>query len=383
MKEQRKYFNIITTEGSDEATILLYGYIGEAYDWMTGEQKGVTDIDFVQELERLAAKYNTINVRINSPGGEIFHGSAIVTAIRNCKAEVNTWIDGVAASMAGVIWMAGKKRHMAKNAMLMIHSASGLCWGNAADMREMADTLEAFDQSLVTSCADSLGMSEDDMKKKYFDGKDHWLTWNDVDAAGWLSSPDDYQAATKLPKDIAALSYRDLVAFFEKEKREPAPAHRPGFLEQVRDFIMEAFGGAPAQPSPINTLDMNLKEFQDSLAAGTLKLEEVKAHLATLEPPAPVETEEKTDTPRPVAADPLAAEVTALKQQLEDMKALVAAWGQTPGARKSEPGLPEKDLPSNDNADTPEALAKKDADKMAAIAASGNKLTFTPAAKKG
>jgi len=364
-KQPRQYFNILTEEGSDEATILLYGYIGKQYhywDEPETDEKDNTDINFVQELNRLAAKYPRIHVRINSPGGEIFHGSAIVTAIRNCTAEVHTWIDGVAASMAGVIWMAGKKRHMAKNGMLMIHSASGLCWGNAADMRETADTLDAFDQSLITSCADALGMSEADMKTKYFDGKDHWLTWKDVDAEKWLSQPDDYKAESKLPEDIAQMSYRDLVALFEENDNPQAP----GFLKKVHAFFADAaalFGGNHSQPI-INTLDMNLDDFKKSIEEKTLDLEAVKAFLAEQTPPPAAPAPEPAP---PVAADPLASEVSALKAQLEDMRNTIAAWGKTPGDGKSNPGMPGGDLPTADGQDTLAArLAKANAQYEAA-----------------
>lgn len=381
-KQDRKYYDILTAEGATEATILLYGYIGEYYDWATDEMKGVTDIAFVQELERLAATYPTIHVRINSPGGEIFHGSAIVTAIRNCPAEVHTWIDGVAASMAGVIWMAGKKRHMAKNGMLMIHSASGLCWGNAQDMREMADTLDAFDASLVTAAADALGESEADMKSKYFDWKEHWLTWNDVNTAGWLSEDEEYQAAGKMPEDLTHMSYRDLVAYFEKEKHPEGQ----GLLQQLRSLWYNtiaavtgspAAAAAPAGQSPIQSpteiQDMNLKEFQDSLAAGTLKLEEVKAHLATLEPPQADNNPAATPTAEPAPN----AELDTLKAEVKKLTELVAAFGQQPGAGKSTPGMPDGDLPTADGKATLEARLKAANAAYEAAAAANEQVTFT------
>ena len=383
MKKQLPYFNILTSKSSDKATILLYGYIGEQYHYYLEDatpEKDNTDINFAQELDRLAAKYQKINVRINSPGGEIFHGSAIVTAIRNCAAEVHTYIDGVAASMAGVIWMAGKKRSMAKNAMLMLHSASGICWGNAGDMEEMAATLRQFDQSLITSCADSLGMSEADMKKKYFDGKDHWLTWNDVSAEGWLSTAEEeYKAESKLPENIAALSYRDLVALFEKEKHPQAE----GFLDKVRAFFEDAaalFGGHHSQPSTSDINDMNLKDFQESLKSGMLNLNEVKAHLAALEPETPP-VAPPVDPARPVAADPVAAEVTAMKADIEKLTATITAWGKTPGAGKSEPGMPPDDLPTADAQPNAKALLEEENARMLKAAQNGEPVIFAPAVK--
>lgn len=369
-KQERKYYDILTTEGSTEATILLYGYIGEAYDYYTGEKEGTTDIDFVQELERLSEKYNKIHVRINSPGGEIFHGSAIVTAIRNCKAEVNTWIDGVAASMAGVIWMAGAKRHMAKNGMLMIHAASGLCWGNAQDMLEMHTVLTAFDGCLVTACADATGMSEEDMKKKYYDGKDHWLTYNDVSAEGWLSAADndDYHATDKLPEDITKMSYRDLVAYFKKEKHP----QQPGFLQKVRAFFEETaalFGGDTIQ-SPINTLDMNLEDFKKSIQEKTLDIEAVKAYLAEQQPPA-------TPPAAPAAEPAPNPELETLKAEVAKLTEMVAAFGKQPGAGKSSPGMPDGDLPTADGKATLEARLKAANAAYESAAAANEQVTFS------
>jgi len=379
MQTKRKYYNILTTEGANEATILIYDYIGDMRDWYTGEQIGVTDIAFVQELERLSAQYPVINVRINSPGGEVFHGSAIVNAIRNCKSEVHTWIDGVAASMAGVIWMAGAKRHMAKNGMLMIHSASGICMGNAADMREMADTLDAFDQSLITSCADALGMSEDDMKKKYFDGKDHWLTWNDVDAAGWLSAPDNYQAADTLaPENIMNLSYRDLVALFEKHEEEKNNPQGQGFLQKVRAFFEETaalFGGhpitslSPAEASAQagkNKIDMTLDEFKTSIQDGTLDIEAVKAFLAEQSAPPAAPAEPTPNT-----------ELETLKAQVAKLTALIADIGKKPGESKSAPGIPGEDPPTADGAETIKARMAKINAALAAAADKNEPVTFT------
>ena len=78
---KNKFYKILTTEGATEATIMLYDYIGEYYEWSpeTGYTKeGITDLDFVQELNRLDEKHSVIHLRINSPGGDMFHGNAIM-----------------------------------------------------------------------------------------------------------------------------------------------------------------------------------------------------------------------------------------------------------------------------------------------------------------
>lgn len=386
-----KYYDILTTEGSSEATIFLYGYIGENYEYDPEKgwrDNGVKDIAFVQELERLAAAYPVIHVRINSPGGEVFHGSAIVTAIRNCPAEVHTWIDGVAASMAGIVWLAGKKRHMAKNGMLMVHSASNICWGNAKYMREIADTLDQFDTTLIISAADSTGMEEKELREKYFDYKDHWLTWNDVNAEGWLSATDDYKTEARLPDDIQTMSYHALCEFFN-EKKHPEASGLLDKLKAAWSHAIAAVTGTPVAPvaqeelttipSPTDIQDMNLEEFKKSVGDGSLSLEEVKAHVASLTPLAAPAAPEPTPepAPAPVATAPdHTATIAALQTEVQQLKAQVTAFGAQPGAGKAAPEMPPTDLPQADGATTPEAQLAAANALLAAAAARNEAANF-------
>ena len=101
---------------------------------------GVTASDFVNELSGVDAK--NITLRVNSPGGDVFDGLAILNSLRNHPATVNVMVDGLAASAASFIAMAGDSVTMAPNSMMMIHEASGLCMRNAVDMRELADLLD-------------------------------------------------------------------------------------------------------------------------------------------------------------------------------------------------------------------------------------------------
>src|SRR3546814_8255536 len=79
---------------------------------------------------------------ISSPGGDVFDGLAILNSLRQHKATVNVVVDGIAASAASFIAMAGDTVKMAPQSVMMIHDASGLVIGNSRDMQEMADLLE-------------------------------------------------------------------------------------------------------------------------------------------------------------------------------------------------------------------------------------------------
>jgi len=349
------YYRINTSERDSEATIMLYDYIGEYYGWNDDGQLvnlGVTDIEFVTELERLAEIYPKIHLRINSPGGEVYHGAAIVNAIRKCKAEVHTWNDGLAASMAALIWAAGKERHMAKNAMLMFHSGLWVCVGNPKDMRDAADTLDKMNEAMIAGMAESTGISEEELTARYFaDYADHWLTFKDTEAAGLINAMSEYDSPDGTDATaLAHMNYKKLLAYFEKTQHPDTPR----FLDRVRaafhKHVAAVTGGKThSQPSP-TTEEMTIKDFQDSLTAGTLKLEDVQAHLATIAPPTPAAV-----VPPPAPEPAEAPAITALRAQVADLQAKVTAYGKEPAAGKTNAPMPDNDPATPDASDTPAA----------------------------
>ena len=136
-----------------EAEILCYDEIG--FNLWTGE--GIASKQFAQDLKSLG-DIHTINLLMNSPGGDVFEGLAIYNTLMNSKAQVNVRIDGLAASIASVIAMAGDKITIAENGSMMIHAAWTLAIGNAADLRKTADTLDTITQGIVASYAKRTGM---------------------------------------------------------------------------------------------------------------------------------------------------------------------------------------------------------------------------------
>ena len=105
------------------ACILLYGNIG-------GYDEGIRSGDIIRELLEIEARYPKVDIRINSMGGEVYAGIAIFNAIRNSRADITIYIDGIAASIASVIAASGKPVYMSRFARLMVHSISGGCYGD-------------------------------------------------------------------------------------------------------------------------------------------------------------------------------------------------------------------------------------------------------------
>jgi ATP-dependent protease ClpP protease subunit len=116
---------------------------------------GATAEDFIAELQQVTAP--NLRVRINSPGGSVFEGIAIANAIRSFAGTVTCQVDGIAASIASVIAMAADRVEMAPQTMMMIHDASGLCYGDAADMEEMGVLLDLLSDNIADAYAARAG----------------------------------------------------------------------------------------------------------------------------------------------------------------------------------------------------------------------------------
>lgn len=342
------FYKIMTSEADNAATIFLYGYIGEEWSWDDTKgwtMTGATDIEFVKELNALAERYATIHVRINSPGGDIMHGNAIQTAIRGCKAEVHTWVDGIAASMAADIWLCGHRRHMARNGLVMIHQAWSFCMGHEQDMRDCADALAKMTGAIIIATAASTGISEDEIRARYYaDYKDHWLNYADALADGLITDPEeDYQVADN-PQALANMTWKQLVTHFEKQSDPEAPGlmARIGaaYRKTVQRLANVGSKSITSQPDATMTAD----ELKKSLADGTLKLEDVQAIVAEL---APATTDDGA-TPATPAEPEEPQYVKDLRAQMATLQGDLAKLAAAPGAAKSIPGAPDKDLPTPD-----------------------------------
>lgn len=174
----RKIFNVIP--GRESACILLYGNIGR------GEKVEAADV--VSELLTLQMQYRKIDVRINSYGGEVYEGIAICNALRNSTAEINIYVDGIAASMASVIALCGKPLHMSRFARLMIHQVSGTASGTAEEIRRAAQEAEAAQNALAGIIADRCKMPVEQVTERYFSGGEHWITADEALEMGLVDS---------------------------------------------------------------------------------------------------------------------------------------------------------------------------------------------------
>ena len=188
-----KFKNYLNKENKKEAELLLYGVIGDDGFW-----DEVTSKQFAEELKTVEDAVK-INVRINSPGGDVFAGQAIYSMLKRCKSEVIVYIDGLAASIASIVAMAGDKIIMPKNAMMMIHKPWTYTAGNATDMREQADTLDKVEESLVAVYVDKTGLDAEEIKTLLAD--ETWLTASDALEKGFIDEIEETELKAQIIND--------------------------------------------------------------------------------------------------------------------------------------------------------------------------------------
>lgn len=214
---RRDWYRIRNEAGSNEpAQVLIYGEIGDSW-W--GDS--VPASQFVRDLAGIDAE--SIDFHIHSPGGDVFDGLAIATAIRTHPAQTTAYVDGLAASAASFIATAANEVVMAVGSELMIHDAWGIAMGNAADMAKMAGDLDQISDNLAGLYALKAGGTAAD--------------WRDVmKAETWYSADEAVQAgladrvdAKAEPADAAAAKNSFDLSIFAHAGRQHAPAPKlPG-----------------------------------------------------------------------------------------------------------------------------------------------------------
>jgi len=191
--------------------ILIYDQIGQDF-WF----EGVSAKGFIEELDALGPM-NKLDVRINSPGGSIDEGIAIYNALNRHKARIVTHVDGIAASIASVIAMAGDEIQIADNALMMIHPASGGCFGCAEDMEKVAEILRKDNQRIAEIYATRTGKAVADWEAAM--SEETWYNAKEALAAGLATSI----TPGKSPENTNAAARFDLSRFHkvpEALKRE-------------------------------------------------------------------------------------------------------------------------------------------------------------------
>lgn len=221
-QEQHRDWYRISNAGASSATVAIYDEIGY---W------GVTAAQFCDELRAL--EVDTLDVRINTPGGDVYDGVAIYNALIDHPADVTTTVDGMAASIGSIIAQAGDVRVMNRASEMMIHLPHAMCIGNTDDMEKAQAMLAKVGDSLAGVYADRAGGSPD-----------MWMaamraeTWYSAQEAVNAGLADAVQGKAD---DKAAASWNMKVFNYAGRANAPAPPSLANYNpDAIRRAVQEA-----------------------------------------------------------------------------------------------------------------------------------------------
>ncbi|ORL01557.1 head maturation protease, ClpP-related [Prescottella equi] len=300
---RRDWYRIVNSADTETgaAEVMIYDEIGY---W------GVTAADFASDLKAIDS--GTLTVHLNSPGGEVYDGIAILNALRNHKATVTVIVDGIAASAASFIAMAGDEIIMCRNAELMIHDSWGWCSGNAEEMTKAAAELDRVSDNIASIYAERAGGTAEEWRALM--REETWYSAQEAVDAGLA----DRVAAKEAPddgEDDTEASNRFDLSVFNYAGRRSAPAPRiprrsnradtrPGSQPRASDNPADesAAGTTTEGTATVEFTDEQLAALREAL---DLEDDATADDIVTA-------VEELATTPDPEEADPAESDDTAV-----------------------------------------------------------------------
>lgn len=194
-------FNL--AKNGDSASLYIYDVISA--DW------GVSALSVIEAINQ-AGDVQMLNVHINSPGGDVFEGRAIMAALAAFRGKTVAHIDSLCASAATSIALACNEIRMAEGAFFMIHNASGFAWGDKTELRNTADVLEKIEGAIVNDYTSRTGKPEQEIRDKM--QAETWFTAQEALEYGFIDS---------ITEKSTAKNTWNLSAFANPPKPEPDP----------------------------------------------------------------------------------------------------------------------------------------------------------------
>lgn len=211
-----RYYSLV--KDGEVANLDIYGDIASEA-WRFSESD-VSAYSLKTQLEQMK-DVSKINVHINSYGGEVMEGLAIYNALKAHPAEVVTYCDGAACSIASVIFMAGSERIMNGASLLMVHNAWIEACGNAAELRKQAKDLDTITDASVKAYLSRVSISEEELRTLM--DNETWLSPEDAVKYGFATSIKESgtdKPSQNVRKKVQQMILNPYQAFDEEETEE-------------------------------------------------------------------------------------------------------------------------------------------------------------------
>ncbi len=334
-----------------EADIFIYGVIGSKnYSWWMEEQQGTdnTAYSFINMFRKIEAEADRINVHIHSPGGYITEGLVIYNALKNSAKDIHTYNDGMTASMASVILLAGKTIHMPESAIFHLHGAQSGLYGYKQDFENGIKELITFEKSIVGAIQARTNLSTEEIEKTWLDGKDHYYVGSEAKELGFVDVIEGQVIANAInDPSIKNLEYGKLVAMFNPTANKKDKS----IFERFTDFINGLTTDLPDFKNNSNSTAMNKFKTNVAFLLAALALSEFtlnaqnKAELS-IEELLNLENKYNELNAKATAAEAAAteakAQLTAKDAEITELKAKLAGKPVAQGANPKGEGDGEK-----------------------------------------
>lgn len=208
---------------------------------------GIT-VDTVRQSVGQAGDFDSITMRINSPGGDAFEGVAISNYLRSLGKPITVFIDGVAASAASILAMAGDEVVMGEASMMMIHNAWTMVAGEAKDLRAMADLLDKVSHdSVAAGYQRKTGLPAETIQQM-------------MDSETWLSAQEAVEQG--FATSVATYDNSEALAMAKASFGKALKAQKTALPEHISTFTPAAQRQVEEIPSNLNLFEARLRLFR-------------------------------------------------------------------------------------------------------------------------
>ena len=249
----KRYYSLYQNTENKTADIYIYGDI-TSWPWIESD---VSSYTLSKELQELDEDIESINIYINSYGGEVAEGLAIYNALKRHKAKIKTYVDGFACSIASVIFAAGDERIMSNTSLLMIHNAWTWAAGDSNELKKQAEDLETITQASINAYMNITNITEDEIKEMM--DEETWLNGEEALEMGFASQliyAEEKQAATQGVRNSL------MQKVFEKKSTVSVKIDSEEIAQKVIKEFEKRLEKEPQQNKPMDMMRalFNLKE---------------------------------------------------------------------------------------------------------------------------
>lgn len=254
---KKKFYDFILSEDKKSADLFIFGEI-TSWRWYEDD---VSASSFQKDLEGIGT-VDTLNIHINSCGGDVFEGIAIYNLIKQYSALKNVYIDGIAGSIASVIAMAGDNIYMSETSIMMIHN----CWtykcGNAEELRKTADDMDKIMEALKNAYLSKVNIKEEKLQKLL--DEETYLTAEECIKMGFCTKVIEYD---ENEEELSASSkgYYDLVMKMKRIEQNS----KPEIITEISDKQMNEIVEKIIQQIPKNNNKENNNDLTENSFMGS------------------------------------------------------------------------------------------------------------------